>query len=240
MSDTAILAAKGRRVWDSRGRPTVEADLHLAGGAVGRAIAPAGASMGTGEAVDLRDGGAAFGGLDVTRAVGAVNGEIAAALRGMDAADQQAVDLAGKRRSSGDRSLARLEPQRGHEFMEIGRHSAAGRMLVSVFFAAENGCNVGLAQAGRRFDERIEHRLQIEGRPADHLQHFRGCRLLLQRLGELFQLGRGCVPAADLRFRLRFARTKLATVHWAVRAFARQGHPRRHVDRPRLSGPPTL
>lgn len=92
MSDTAILAVKGRRVWDSRGRPTVEAELHLAGGAVGRAIAPAGASMGAGEAVDLRDGGAAFGGLDVKRAVAAVNGEIAAALRGMDGADQQAVD----------------------------------------------------------------------------------------------------------------------------------------------------
>ena len=60
----------GRRVWDSRGRPTVEAEVLLEGGAVGRAIAPAGASTGTGEALDLRDGGAAFGGYDVTRAVG--------------------------------------------------------------------------------------------------------------------------------------------------------------------------
>ena len=50
-----------RRVWDSRGRPTVEADVRLAGGVVGRAIAPAGASTGSGEAVDLRDGGPAFG-----------------------------------------------------------------------------------------------------------------------------------------------------------------------------------
>ena len=55
-----------------------------------RAIAPAGASMGTGEAVDLRDGGTAFGGLDVVRAVAAVNGAIAAALRGRDASDQRA------------------------------------------------------------------------------------------------------------------------------------------------------
>ncbi|MEZ5669787.1 MAG: phosphopyruvate hydratase [Alphaproteobacteria bacterium] len=94
MVETAIHRVIGRRVWDSRGRPTVEAEIHLAGGAVGRAIAPAGASTGSGEAVDLRDGGGAFGGLDVTRAVGAVNGEIAALLAGRDAADQAAVDSA--------------------------------------------------------------------------------------------------------------------------------------------------
>jgi enolase len=92
MSDTAIAAVRGRRVWDSRGRPTVEAELELASGAAGRAIAPAGASTGSGEAVDLRDGGAAFGGFDVRRAVAAVNGAIAPALRGMDAADQAALD----------------------------------------------------------------------------------------------------------------------------------------------------
>ncbi len=91
-SGTSIAAVRGRRVWDSRGRPTVEAELALAGGAVGRAIAPAGASTGSGEAVDLRDGGAAFGGHDVTRAVAAVNEAIAPALRGVDAADQAALD----------------------------------------------------------------------------------------------------------------------------------------------------
>jgi len=91
-SDTTITAIRGRRVWDSRGRPTVEAELTLASGATGRAIAPAGASTGSGEAVDLRDGGEAFGGYDVTRAVANVNGEIAAAVLGMDAADQAALD----------------------------------------------------------------------------------------------------------------------------------------------------
>jgi enolase len=91
-SGTSIAAVRGRRVWDSRGRPTVEAELALAGGAVGRAIAPAGASTGSGEAVDLRDGGAAFGGFDVRRAVAAVNEAIAPALRGVDAADQAALD----------------------------------------------------------------------------------------------------------------------------------------------------
>jgi enolase len=87
-----IVGVVGRRVWDSRGRPTVEAEVRLDSGAVGRAIAPAGASTGSGEAIDLRDGGAAFGGLDVKRAVGSVNGEIAAALRGTDASDQAALD----------------------------------------------------------------------------------------------------------------------------------------------------
>jgi len=92
MSETEIAYVRGRRVWDSRGRPTVEADVLLEDGAVGRAIAPAGASTGTGEALDLRDGGAAFGGYDVTRAVGHVNNEIARAVLHMDATDQAAVD----------------------------------------------------------------------------------------------------------------------------------------------------
>jgi enolase len=92
VSAGAIATVRGRRVWDSRGRPTVEAEVRLAGGAVGRAIAPAGASTGSGEAVDRRDGGRRFGGHDVLGAVAAVNGEIAAAVAGMDAAEQEAVD----------------------------------------------------------------------------------------------------------------------------------------------------
>jgi len=86
------VAIRGRRVWDSRGRPTVEAEVRLACGAHGRAIAPAGASTGTNEALDLRDGGEAFGGYDVTRAVAAVNGEVAAALAGMDGGAQAQFD----------------------------------------------------------------------------------------------------------------------------------------------------
>ncbi len=92
MAESEIVRVHGRRVWDSRGRPTVEAEVQLAGGAVGRAIAPAGASTGTGEAVDLRDGGARFGGFDVRRAVANVGETIAPALRGRDAADQAGID----------------------------------------------------------------------------------------------------------------------------------------------------
>ncbi len=92
MTDTSIAFIHARRVWDSRGRPTVEADVLLEGGAVGRAIAPAGASTGSGEALDLRDGGTAFGGYDVTKAVTNVNTMIAHAVAGMDASDQEALD----------------------------------------------------------------------------------------------------------------------------------------------------
>jgi enolase len=92
MTDTNIAFIQARRVWDSRGRPTIEADVLLEGGAVGRAIAPAGASTGTHEALDLRDGGAAIGGYDVTKALSNVNGIIAHAVIGMDAADQETLD----------------------------------------------------------------------------------------------------------------------------------------------------
>src|ERR1700723_3090210 len=90
MTETSIAFVHARRVWDSRGRPTVEADVMLENGAVGRAIAPAGASTGSGEALDLRDGGEAFGGYGVHRAVANVNGAIAYAVSGMDGANQAA------------------------------------------------------------------------------------------------------------------------------------------------------
>ena len=90
----AIARVHARRVWDSRGRPTVEAEITLADGSLGRAIAPAGASRGSREAVDLRDGGRAQGGFDVTRAIASVTGPIAAALAGLDATDQAGVDHA--------------------------------------------------------------------------------------------------------------------------------------------------
>ena len=90
--NSRIIDVKGRRVWDSRGRPTLETEIHLEGGAVGRAIAPAGASTGSGEAVDKRDGGLSFGGYDVKQGVKAINSEIAEALKGCDARDQIGAD----------------------------------------------------------------------------------------------------------------------------------------------------
>jgi enolase len=94
VTTTKITEVVGRRIWDSRGRPTVEAEVVLENGAFGRAIAPAGASMGSGEAVELRDGGTQLGGYDVRRAVKNVETEIAIALHGFDAMDQVSVDRA--------------------------------------------------------------------------------------------------------------------------------------------------
>ena len=107
MTDTQIVSLRGRRVWDSRGRPTVEAEVHLVCGAAGMAIAPAGASTGAGEVLDLRDGGPKFGGYDVSRAVASVNGEIADALKGMDSSDQAHVDLV-MTRLDGSKNRSRL------------------------------------------------------------------------------------------------------------------------------------
>ena len=94
MTATEIAQINARRIWDSRGRPTVEAEILLKGGATGRAIAPAGASRGMYEAVDLRDGGKAFGGFGVEAALDSINGPITDRLAGMDAIDQEAIDLA--------------------------------------------------------------------------------------------------------------------------------------------------
>lgn len=87
-----IQSLRGYRIWDSRGRPTVEVEITLSNGVMGRGLAPAGASRGSNEAVDLRDGGSADGGWGVNQAVAHVNGEIAAALKGRDAADQAGCD----------------------------------------------------------------------------------------------------------------------------------------------------
>jgi enolase len=90
---STIKDVTGREILDSRGNPTVEADVLLEDGSMGRAAVPSGASTGTREAVELRDGDAGrFQGKGVTRAVSNVNGEIRAAVVGMDAADQAGVD----------------------------------------------------------------------------------------------------------------------------------------------------
>ncbi len=89
---TQVRKLHARRIWDSRGRPTVEVDVILDDGTLGRGIAPAGASTGTHEAVELRDGGSEQGGYGVSKAITNVNHEIAPALTGRDAMDQRAMD----------------------------------------------------------------------------------------------------------------------------------------------------
>jgi enolase len=91
---SGIEQVVGREVLDSRGNPTVEVEVMLESGAEGRAMVPSGASTGAFEAVELRDGGARYGGKGVERAVANVNGELSAVVEGLEALDQRAIDAA--------------------------------------------------------------------------------------------------------------------------------------------------
>ena len=91
---SAIEHVHARQIFDSRGNPAVEVDVRLASGATGRAAVPSGASTGSREALELRDGGTAFGGKGVSRAIENVNGEIAEAVAGLGAEDQRGLDEA--------------------------------------------------------------------------------------------------------------------------------------------------
>ena len=162
MTDTTISKVQGRRVWDSRGRPTVEVDVTLACGAQGRAIAPAGASMGSGEAVDLRDGGKPLAGLGITRALTSVNGEIAKLLHGKDALDQSGVDRAIVA-LDGTANLSRLGGNAAVATSMAILHAAAAAKKVPIWRYLANGSKVriplpeiqifgGGAHAARRVD----------------------------------------------------------------------------------------
>ncbi|MGB0889933.1 MAG: phosphopyruvate hydratase, partial [Solirubrobacterales bacterium] len=89
---TAVRSTIARQILDSRGNPTVEVEITLESGATGRAAVPSGASTGEYEAVELRDGGSDWDGKGVTKAVANVNGEIAAAIIGVDPAEQEEFD----------------------------------------------------------------------------------------------------------------------------------------------------
>jgi enolase len=91
---SAIVEVRGREILDSRGNPTVEAEVWLETGAMGTAAVPSGASTGEREAVELRDGGDRYGGKGVTQAAAHVNGELTEAVLGLDAQDQRAIDRA--------------------------------------------------------------------------------------------------------------------------------------------------
>jgi len=123
---TRITTVAGRQVLDSRGNPTVEVDVVLDSGARGRAIVPSGASTGVHEAVELRDGGPAWGGKGVVDAVTNVNTEIAAAVRGVDAREQEALD----------RRLIELDgtPNKGR----LGANAILGVSLAAAKAAAED------------------------------------------------------------------------------------------------------
>ena len=162
MSESSIAKVKGRRVWDSRGRPTVEAEITLINGTTGRAIAPAGASTGSGEALDLRDRTSEFNGFGVERALRNINVEITDILSGMDADDQEAIDQAlieadgspNKSRLGGNAliavSMANLAAAANAGGIPIWKHLASHRFIqlplpeIQIFG--------GGTHAGRRID----------------------------------------------------------------------------------------
>jgi enolase len=121
---TAIAEVRARSILDSRGNPTVEVEVRLESGAAGRAAVPSGASTGVHEALELRDGGPEWGGKGVAHAVENVRGEIAAAVRGLDAADQEGLD----------RRLVELDgtPNKGR----LGANAILGVSLASAKAAA--------------------------------------------------------------------------------------------------------
>jgi enolase len=159
---TRIADLRARRIWDSRGRPTIEVEVVNADGTLGCGIAPAGASRGTREAIELRDGGTALGGLDVQQALAAFEREIAPALRGREVEDQAGIDAALvaldgtplKSRLGGNTlvatSLAVLHAAAAAARLPLWRYLAQGRAVqlplpqIQVFG--------GGAHAGRRVD----------------------------------------------------------------------------------------
>ncbi len=153
-----------RRVWDSRGNPSVEVEVRLESGALGRAIAPAGASRGTREAIDLRDGGSALKGMGVGRALASVNDVIAPALTGLDAEDQAvaddailALDTSSLKQTLGGNatvatSLAVLHAAAAEAGKPLWRHAADHYGCTPSLPLPEIQIFGGGAHAGRRVD----------------------------------------------------------------------------------------
>lgn len=158
----AIRTVTPRRIWDSRGRPTVEVEITLEDGSVGRGMAPAGASRGSREAVDRRDGGRRLGGFDVTDALAGLRDEIAPLLIGRDASDQAGLDAA-LIALDGTPTKARLGGNAIVAASMAVLHAAAAQARVQLwrYLAGEGSVSIPLpeiqifgggAHAGRRID----------------------------------------------------------------------------------------
>jgi enolase len=231
MARTGITGVTGRRVWDSRGRPTVEVEVRLDGGARGRAVAPAGASRGTHEAVDLRDGGARLGGLDVAGAVANVNGPIARALVGMDAREQAAADAAlialdgtpTKARLGGNAtiaaSLAVLHAAAAAAGVPLWRHLAAGAPVTLPL--PEIQIFGGGAHAGRRVD--IQDFMVMPVGAASFDQALEMTAEVYRAAGELMRDAGKLAGVADEGGWWPAFATNEEALDWLVRAIERAG-----------------
>ena len=187
-----IDAVRAREILDSRGNPTVEVDVWLDDGALGRAAVPSGASTGEHEALELRDGEPGrFGGKGVLRAVANVHDAIAPALTGMDAYEQRAVDRALLALDGSDDKSnlgANADPRSVARHRE-GRRGFAGAPALAVPRRAERARP---AHADAERDQRRRPRRQRAGAPGVHADA--GRRILLLRGAPL---GRGVLPRAQ-------------------------------------------
>jgi enolase len=173
----------GRRVWDSRGRATVEAEIHLAGGSSGRAIAPAGASKGSGEAIAV----------EVPDAIAAINGEIDSHLHGRDAADQAAIDAAlialdgtpHKSRLGGNAivavSMATAHAAAAASALPLWRYLAGDREAIMPL--PEIQIFGGGAHAGRRVD--VQDFMVVAVGAADYAQSLEWTAAIYRAAGDL-------------------------------------------------------
>jgi enolase len=231
MPDTRIVSVVGRRVWDSRGRPTVEVEVGLAGGVRARAIAPAGASRGSHEAVDLRDGGTRLGGLDIRRALTNVNEPIARALAGLDAREQASVDAAlcaldgtpNKALLGGNAtiatSLAVLHAAAAAEGVPLWRHLFGGAPVALPL--PEIQIFGGGAHAGRRVD--IQDFMVLPLGAASFAQAIEMTAEVYRAAGELMRdAGRLAGVADEGGWWPSFA-TNEEALDWLVRAIERAG-----------------
>ncbi|TAM70751.1 MAG: phosphopyruvate hydratase [Microbacteriaceae bacterium] len=157
MSD-AIVSVRAREVWDSRGLPTIEAEIRTACGSVGRGIAPAGASTGRREAVELRDGTGRLRGRGVRSAVARVHDLVSPALTGLDVADQAAVDAILDELD--------LDPQRSH----IGGNTTTAVSLAVAHAAAASAGNMLCVDLASRIEYIPRPQIQIMGGGA-HAAH---------------------------------------------------------------------
>ncbi|UNK70442.1 phosphopyruvate hydratase [Microbacterium sp. H1-D42] len=146
-----IVDVRAREVWDSRGLPTIEAEVVTSGGAVGRGIAPAGASTGRREAIELRDGGTRLRGLGVRKAVAQVHDVLAPVLRGMLVADQATIDAA--------LDAADVDPQRSH----VGGNTTTAVSLAVAHAAAAASDRPLWAQLGGDITHIPRPQIQIMG-----------------------------------------------------------------------------
>ena len=186
-----IEQVHARQILDSRGNPTVEVELALRSGAAGRAAVPSGASTGEFEATELRDGGERWMGKGVTQAVANVNGEIAEAIRGLDAADQEGLD----------RRLIELDGTPGKS--RLGANAILGVSLAAAHAVGRGGGPAAVAlprrrgrpRAPRADDERRQRRgarRQLGRLPGVHDRPGRGAELLRGPAD-----GHGGVPCAQ-------------------------------------------